>query len=178
MPLPSTDACERSRMVYRSRMLAAQPPNRLRSAILRRVRPDAECVLCRPRLETPVVRRSRYWRIVINRNQNLLGKTMIVLVRHEEPVTALSPEEWSELQTELRWLTGQLRHAFSPDHFNYAFLQNSDRHIHLHVIPRYARPRSFAGCEFSDPDYPGHYTPGVEQRVGQEVYEAIANAIG
>jgi diadenosine tetraphosphate (Ap4A) HIT family hydrolase len=102
---------------------------------------------------------------------------MIVLLRHEEPVTALLPEEWSELQSELQWLTGRLQEAFSPDHFNYAFLQNGDRHIHLHVIPRYEQPRRFADTDFSDSDYPGHYTPGVERRVGQDVYAAIADAL-
>jgi diadenosine tetraphosphate (Ap4A) HIT family hydrolase len=34
--------------------------------------------------------------------------------------------------------TERLRRAFAPDHFNYAFLQNQDRHVHQHVIPRYA----------------------------------------
>ena len=48
--------------------------------------------------------------------------------------------------------------AFQPDHFNYAFMQNQDRRVHCHVIPRYAGTRSFAGMEFTDPDYPGHYT--------------------
>jgi diadenosine tetraphosphate (Ap4A) HIT family hydrolase len=102
---------------------------------------------------------------------------MVALLRHEEPVTALSPGEWAELQSEVEWVTERLRRAFSPDHFNYAFLQNSDRHIHLHVIPRYAQPRRFAYTEFSDPDYPGHYTPGVENRVGPDVIAAIEAAL-
>lgn len=53
--------------------------------------------------------------------------------------------------------TAALRSLFAPDHFNYAFLQNQDRHVHLHVIPRYAAERSFAGEVFTDPDYPAHY---------------------
>jgi diadenosine tetraphosphate (Ap4A) HIT family hydrolase len=95
----------------------------------------------------------------------------------EEPVTALSHDEWSELQSELGWLTGRLREAFAPDHFNYAFLQNGDRHIHMQVIPRYERSRHFADTEFHDPDYPSHYTPGLKQRLGQDIYAAIADAI-
>jgi diadenosine tetraphosphate (Ap4A) HIT family hydrolase len=47
--------------------------------------------------------------------------------------------------------------AFQPDHFNYAFLQNQDRQVHLHIIPSYAAGRSFAGVTFEDPDYPDHY---------------------
>jgi diadenosine tetraphosphate (Ap4A) HIT family hydrolase len=67
--------------------------------------------------------------------------------------------------------------AFSPDHFNYAFLQNQDRHVHLHVIPRYARGRRIGDVDFADPDHPGHYRPGVKQRVAPDVIEAIAAAL-
>ena len=44
---------------------------------------------------------------------------------------------------------------------NYAFLQNLDRHVHLHVIPRYAAPREFEGERFEDRAWPDHYpVPG------------------
>ena len=135
------------------------------------------CALCEARLQTPVIRETDCWRIALNRNQNLLGKTMIVLSRHEEAVTALSPREWRELHAEVVWLTHRLEAAFSPDHFNHAFLQNADRHVHLHVIPRYAERRRFDGDEFTDPDYPIHYTPGVERRLDADAYAAIAAAI-
>src|SRR5207249_3588403 len=93
-----------------------------------------------------------------NVNQNLLGKCMLVLRRHLERVPELTLPEWIELHAELRRAYEALVAAFQPDHFNYAFMQNQDRHVHCHVIPRYAGTRSFAGMEFTDPDYPGHYT--------------------
>ena len=74
----------------------------------------------------------------------------------------------------MHWATARLRHAFAPDHYNYAFLQNQDRHVHLHVIPRYAASRSIAGVTFDDPDYPAHYrVPGREERVAGDVLAAI-----
>jgi diadenosine tetraphosphate (Ap4A) HIT family hydrolase len=131
------------------------------------------CALCGS-LETPSLHETRFWRTALNRNQNLLGKLIVVLRRHEEQVAALSSEEWGELQDHVVWATERLRAAFSPDHFNYAFLQNQDRHVHLHVIPRYAAPRQLAGLGFSDADYPDHYrVPGPENRVGRDVLEAI-----
>ena len=139
---------------------------------------SGECALCRPTLLTPIVRESVHWRIAINRNQNLLGKLLIALRRHEEAVADLTPAEWSELQDELRWATERLREAFRPDHFNYAFLQNQDRHVHLHVIPRYASTRELGGREFADPDWPGHYRPGVEYIAPPAVIETLADAIG
>jgi diadenosine tetraphosphate (Ap4A) HIT family hydrolase len=135
-------------------------------------------VLCRPTLETPVLREARFWRAALNRNQNLLGKTIIVLRRHEEAVTALSAEEWAELQGEVAWVVARLEGAFSPDHVNYAFLQNQDRHVHLHVIPRYRGRRRCGGVEFVDPDYPNHYrVPGSDRRVDAAVLRAIQQAL-
>jgi diadenosine tetraphosphate (Ap4A) HIT family hydrolase len=137
-----------------------------------------ECALCRPQLLTPVVRESAHWRIAINRSRNLLGKLFVALRRHEESVAELTSEEWSELREELRWTINRLSRTFRPDHFNCAFLQNQDRHVHLHVIPRYASPRSCAGREFRDPDWPGHYRPGVEYIAPPDVIAAIADALG
>lgn len=138
---------------------------------------SGDCALCKPVLLTPVVRDSAHWRTAINRNQNLLGKLFIALRRHEESVAHLAPAEWSELRDELRWTTQRLQRAFHPDHFNYTFLQNEDRHVHLHVIPRYAGPRTFAGREFADPDWPDHYRPGAQYLAPPGVIEAIAAAL-
>ena len=124
----------------------------------------------------PVVHQSQYWRVAINRNQNLLGKLLISLLRHEEAVTALTADEWSDLHAEIRWATGRLRLAFAGDHFNYAFLQNQDRHVHLHV-PRYASPRALAGETFTDTSYPGHYVLGTEKLVGPDVIDRIDRAL-
>jgi diadenosine tetraphosphate (Ap4A) HIT family hydrolase len=135
------------------------------------------CALCAPELQTPVLRESRHWRTALNRNQNLLGKTIVVLRRHGEAVTELSADEWSELHGELAWVTGRLGRAFAPDHFNYAFLQNEDRHVHLHVIPRYAGTRELGVVVFDDPAYPDHYRPGEERRLGREQIDAIASAL-
>lgn len=135
------------------------------------------CPLCLPVLQTPILHEARFWRTALNRNQNLLGKLIVVLRRHEEDVTRLSRDEWGELRDEAAWAVERLRAAFAPDHLNYAFLQNQDRHVHLHVIPRYAEPRSVARVEFTDPDYPDHYAPGRENLVGRDALAAIEAAL-
>jgi diadenosine tetraphosphate (Ap4A) HIT family hydrolase len=115
-----------------------------------------QCSLCDRNL-APVLAESDCWRLVLNRNQNFLGKCFLALNRHLEAVSQLSSLEWMDLHRQLVLATQALSVAFQPDHFNYAFLQNQDRHVHLHLIPRYAGPRTFAGIVFEDPDYPAHY---------------------
>ncbi len=114
------------------------------------------CSLCAPGF-SPIIGRSDHWLLILNLNPNLLGKCFLVVRRHIEAVPHLSAAEWEELHEQLSLTTRALTEAFQPDHFHYAFLQNQDRHVHLHVIPRYSGPRTFAGCEFSDPEYPSHY---------------------
>jgi diadenosine tetraphosphate (Ap4A) HIT family hydrolase len=118
--------------------------------------PSEGCTLCRPDLG-PIIAEAIHWRLVLNRNQDLLGKCFLATRRHIERVDALTDEEWSELHGLIGRARRTLDTAFQPDHFNYAFLQNQDRHAHLHVIPRYAAVRTFQGITFTDPGYPGHY---------------------
>ena len=121
------------------------------------------CPLCDPRLG-PVIAESAHWRLVLNRNQHLLGKCFLVARRHLEAVPNLSPKEWLDLHRQLVGATRTLAHAFHPDHVNDAFLGNQDRHLHLYLIPRYAGPRTFAGTVFADPDYPDHYAVSAPAR--------------
>jgi diadenosine tetraphosphate (Ap4A) HIT family hydrolase len=135
------------------------------------------CSLCGSSL-TPVLDETALWQVWLNVNQNLLGKLVIVLKRHEEQVARLSAAEWLELHAQVQRTTERLRSAFAPDHFNYGFLQNQDRHVHLHVIPRYAASREVSGIVFDDPDYPDHYAvPGRERRVSPAVLDALATLL-
>jgi diadenosine tetraphosphate (Ap4A) HIT family hydrolase len=139
---------------------------------------DGECVLCRRGADWPVVRESDLWLTVVNRNQNLLGKTFIVVRRHEEDVAGLRLPEWAALQEELRWVTERVRAAFAPDHFNYSFLMNLDRHVHLHVIPRYVGTRELAEVTFADSDYPDAYRRTSDDELASDaVVEAVARAL-
>jgi len=137
----------------------------------------ASCVLCSSTLG-PVIAQEAHWAVVLNRNQNLLGKLMLVLRRHAEAVPDLRPEEWTELHSVMGRATGALTALFAPEHFNYAFLQNQDRHIHLHVVPRYSGPRLFAGQIFADPDYPAHYAvPAPVRPLAPEDRETLAEQL-
>lgn len=103
------------------------------------------------------------WTLVLNRNQNLVGKTMLVARRHVESVTELEPGEWLDLHHQMSRVTAAVGGLFHPDQFNYAFLMNADAQVHLHVVPRYRADRSWGGHTFSDPHFGALYGP--EQRI-------------
>ena len=110
-----------------------------------------------------VVEDGELWTIAVNRNQNLLGKAMLVLRRPCTAVSQLELDEWASLHPQLRRVVGALTALHRPDQFNFAFLMNQDAHVHLHVLPRYATPRHWNGHRFDDPHW--GEAPGHEQRI-------------
>ena len=127
-----------------------------------------------------VVAESEHWMLAVNRNQNLLGKSMLVLRRPCEAVVALSQPEWLALHHQLGRVTRALAHLFSPDQINYAFLMNVDAQVHMHVIPRYASTRTWAGELFDDPHWGGSFgheqrllRPHVIERLAEDIRKAL-----
>ncbi len=57
----------------------------------------------------PVLAESSYWRLILNQNQNLLGKCFLVLRRHLEAVPLLTTDEWLDLHQQLAGATVILR---------------------------------------------------------------------
>ena len=110
-----------------------------------------------------VLRDGPVWRVVLNKNQNLLGKTMLVLRRDATDVLEVTPEEWVAFTSELRRVRAAVDQLFHPDQWNHAFLMNADPQVHCHVVPRYASPRQWAGLTFTDPHFGELF--GHEQRV-------------
>jgi diadenosine tetraphosphate (Ap4A) HIT family hydrolase len=117
-----------------------------------------------------------HWHVVVNHSQNYLGKIMLVLRRHATDVTALTANEQAELWRLLGEAKTALRGAFQPDHFNYAFLMNQDAHVHMHIIPRYAQPRVFAGITCIDGQLGQHYDLG-SRIVPVELRQMVALAL-
>lgn len=110
-----------------------------------------------------VVGDSPRWTLAINLNQNLIGRLVIVLRRDEQSVTGLTAGEWADLHREIARTRAALDALFRPDQYNYAFLMNQDADVHLHVVPRYAAPRDWAGERFEDAHYGELF--GHEQRL-------------
>lgn len=127
-----------------------------------------ECWMCGPSEDE--LFRADGWRVVLNWNQDRLGKVMIAPLRHEEDVTRLGDDEVLSLWALVRRTTAVLRALFDPDQFNYSFLMNLDPHAHLHVIPRYRTPREFLGMTFVDEE-------AGEHRLSRDGHRGLAEAL-
>ena len=133
------------------------------------------CSLCHPKAEE-VVHEGHYWRIIVNQDQNLLGKCFIALIRHAEDLFHLRQSELDELWGLAAKVRGALRELFQVDHFNFGFLGNNDRHLHMHVVPRYRGTRFFAGLVFDDKAW-GHHYDLIPRRVPPEVAAQLVAAM-
>ncbi len=112
----------------------------------------------------------------MNRNQNLLGKVMIVLTRECDDVRLVQPGEWAELHREIVRVTSALDELFRPDRYNLSFLMNVDSRVHLHVFPRYAEAQAWDGEVFEDPHF-GDAARSDQRILPSERLAALADAI-
>ena len=97
------------------------------------------------------IKEYKYWTVFIHENQSYLGRC-IVWCKREDALDLIdtTKEEREELFLILKELKKTLIKTFQPDWFNYSFLGNSTRHLHCHLIPRYAKPKIFEGIKFED----------------------------
>lgn len=95
-----------------------------------------------------------HWVVLLREQQATLGALILAC---KEPATAFSeigPAAFGELEAVTGDIEGMLRSAFEYDKINYLMLMMVDPHVHFHVIPRYAKPREFAGVTFADAGWP------------------------
>ncbi len=128
------------------------------------------CVLCQP-LEKHEIFATDLWRVIVNLNQNKLGKVMVCLMRHAEDICELTDAELLELWDVIRRTKSILDSLFQPDHYNYSFLMNLDSHVHLHIIPRYETARVFEGADFNDSD------EIAENRLSEERHNRLVQSL-
>lgn len=120
----------------------------------------------------------KYWEVNIHENQGYLGRCVIWCKRADAlDLSEATPEEYQELLQIIKEIKNALTKAFQPDWFNYALLGNEMRHLHCHLIPRYAAPRMFAGVQFVDELYGHNYKTNHDFKVSEEVMQKIKKAI-
>ncbi len=115
------------------------------------------------------------WVVLLRPAQITIGSLVLACKLDIDNFGDLSAETFSELATITSDIETSLGEIFQHDKINYLLLMMVDRHVHFHVLPRYASVRSLEGAEFEDSSWPG--PPDVSQSLdltSDEFDEVIA----
>lgn len=96
-----------------------------------------------------------HWAVVVRPAQPTLGSMVLIAKRDIESFGALTPEEAAALPVMVARIEAALARVVAPERVNYLMLMMVDRHVHFHVVPRYATPRNWGNHEFTDTGWPG-----------------------
>lgn len=106
------------------------------------------------RIPDLLIHRWAHWTWSIRPVHNTLGSGILSLNRFSARFGELTTDEAGELAFATKEIERRISVAFQPDKFNYLMLMMVDAHVHFHVIPRYAKPRNFAGTDWVDDGWP------------------------
>lgn len=117
-----------------------------------------ECSFCKKDRKF-VIKKFEYWTFILHKNQAYLGRSLVILNRHTEDLFNITREEAKELFEIGKSARDAIFKIFKPDLVNYGALGNFVRHVHVHIIPRYAKSRLFEGKKFVDGRWGDFYYP-------------------
>ena len=116
-------------------------------------RPDVECILCAivagdERVERLDVYKSERFSVSLNLYPYTPGHLMVFPKRHIIDVREMTPEEVNELHVVQHRCLDVLDTVYSPAGYNIGYNIGSAagasiQHLHLHIVPRYARELGF-----------------------------------
>lgn len=120
------------------------------------------CDLARNVADVQLAHEGKYWKVILSRDQQYLGKSFVTLKRHAESLSEIEPNEAAEFYEIVKTFEKTVNEAWSPTHFNWSCLMNNaadpeseDRfHVHWHAIPRYDSTRTIQDIEFIDQRWP------------------------
>lgn len=124
------------------------------------------------------IKEYQHWDVFIKINQTYLGACIIWCKREDAlDLTDATMEEREELFLILKKIKQAIIKAFQPDWFNYSFLGNELRHLHCHLIPRYANPKELEGIKFEDKLFGKNWKTDYNFSIPEEVLEKIRQLI-
>ncbi len=116
----------------------------------------------------------KYWSVFLHKNQDCLGRCYVWCNRENAlDLADVKSDEQKEFFLILQDLKKALQKIFQPDWFNYAFLGNETKHLHGHLLPRYATPREFEGIVFKDETYGHSHKTNHNFYISDEIVERI-----
>ncbi|MEO0421308.1 MAG: HIT family protein [Pseudomonadota bacterium] len=101
-----------------------------------------------------LVHEYEHWCVLLRPKQVTLGSLVLAARSAAMRFSDLSPAAIAERHRVVSDIERVLGEFVQYEKINYLMLMMVDPHVHYHVLPRYATPRSFAGIEFADAGWP------------------------
>lgn len=97
---------------------------------------------------------NKHWVWSLRPEQTTLGSGILYLKSHKMNFSDLTIEEMISLKEIVVAVESILSEAFAYDKLNYLMLMMVDNCVHIHIIPRYQKSRTWRDRIFEDFDYP------------------------
>jgi diadenosine tetraphosphate (Ap4A) HIT family hydrolase len=94
------------------------------------------------------------WLFSVRKQQVTLGSGVLLSKSRAAGFEVLTEEDFVDLRRAMGCVAGMYERSFRPAKINYLALMMVDPIVHLHVIPRYAEPRSLLGRVYEDLAWP------------------------
>jgi len=123
-----------------------------------------------------LIKEYKHWKLLVRNRNKTLGNCVAITKKHHEALSDLTEDEMAEYALVSRDIEHALKKAFQYDKIHHLSLMFFDKHTHFHIIPRYKKPRKFAGMEWTDdfnPDPLIQKNPPVSQEILNKVKEEI-----
>jgi diadenosine tetraphosphate (Ap4A) HIT family hydrolase len=95
------------------------------------------------------------WTVLVRPQQPTLGSLVLVARAPATAFGALPPAAFADLGVVVPAVERMLRETVGFLKINYLMLMMVDPDVHLHVLPRYAGTKTYAGAAFPDEGWPG-----------------------
>lgn len=124
-----------------------------------------------------LVKEYPHWCLLLRTQQVTLASLVLAAKSDATAFSALPHEAFTELGDVVKDAEAGLSAFARYDKINYLMLMMVDPHVHMHVIPRYAEMKEFAGTGFPDSGWPG--PPDLKSAItlAPEQQEALRKAV-
>jgi diadenosine tetraphosphate (Ap4A) HIT family hydrolase len=95
-----------------------------------------------------------HWVVLLRPQQVTLGSLVLACKGPATAFSGIGSGAFAAFGRVVGDIEAGLGQAFAYEKINYLMLMMVDPHVHFHVLPRYAAPRSFAGATFADVGWP------------------------
>ncbi len=102
-----------------------------------------------------LVKEHHHWCVLLRPEQVTLGSLVVAAKSDATAFSDLPSTAFAELSIVVTEIERSLRRFNPYDKINYLMLMMADPHVHMHVLPRYAKPQVFDATEFADRGWPG-----------------------